>query len=81
MSDPMMGKGESTIDDLPVPSLVLSISPEPTRDERDAVVAALVVLTRDRGFDDAPTHRTLTPWQATARREGVEAGKRRHGWR
>ncbi len=80
MSDRMMGEGESTIDDMLVPSLVLSVWPEPTRDERDAIVAALVVLTRDRGSDEAPAHRALSPWQAMARREGVEAGKRRHGW-
>jgi len=66
-------------DDGPAAGMILSISPEPTQIERDAIVAALVVLWRRRQFvvptiDDGPT-----TWQAMARREGIGVGSRDRG--
>ncbi len=60
--------------------MVLSISPEPTPTQRDAIVAALVVLTRRRALPTPEKVVRPTRWQATARREGISGGSDGRGW-
>ncbi len=68
-------------DDEPAASLILAITPEPTPDERDAIIAALVAL-RSRRVVLAAPEGTVMPmrWQRTARREAVRAGDVDRGW-
>lgn len=62
--------------------MALRIVPEPTGDERDAIVAALVVLTRRRAArTSGDAEPGPTPWRRVARSEGIQARHRDRGWR
>ena len=59
---------------------VLTITPRPTSVERDAIVAALVVVRLRAAEGPAP----VTPpsrWAAAARREGIRRDLGGGGWR
>ena len=62
-------------DDESAPTIIMAISPEPTPIERDAIIAALVVLRSRRTASSTPHNvPTATRWQRTARREAVRSG-------
>ena len=59
---------------------VLMILPELTDFERDAIVAALVVL-RLRQFEEPAPVRSPSRWAVAARREGIRRELSGSGWR
>ncbi len=67
-------------DDEPGVELSLAISPEPTRTERDAVIAALVALGRRRPPATPASRVRRTGWQTMARREAIGVGSNDPGW-
>ena len=61
---------------------VLTIVPEPSGTERDAIVAALTVLAlRRRVAEPAGSSDPVSRWRVVARREAVRVGRGDAGWR
>lgn len=71
------------------PALRIDITPAPTADERDAIVAALAVLTMARTAAGEVAVAAPSTWALTARREATRSqssasasgwGRTRPGW-
>jgi hypothetical protein len=66
----------------PEPDLVFSIAPDPTADERDAVLAALTILLESPALavspagPDAPSR-----WARAGREAALRSRQLRHDWR
>ncbi len=65
-----------------IPRIELTIRPEPTADERDAVAAVIAILSTAAPGNESSPVQTLSPWTLAGRRgalRGRETGARR-GW-
>ncbi|HEY7031112.1 MAG TPA: hypothetical protein VH482_07295 [Thermomicrobiales bacterium] len=63
--------------------LILQITPEPTDDERDALLAALTILLTEPVAAISAVRAQVTPsrWARAGREAAIEAHRFRRGWR